>query len=70
MKKYDLYKFDTMTVEEFRADSNNIMANGDSESGNAIANSALSKRGCQYVWGAKLRILWRWYMKIMIKISS
>ena len=52
MKKYDLYKFDTMTVEEFRADSNNIMANGDSESGNAIANSALSKRGCQYVWGA------------------
>ncbi|MFR2987323.1 MAG: hypothetical protein ACLTMR_00405 [Faecalibacillus sp.] len=45
MKKYDLYKFDTMTVEEFRADSNNIMANGDSESGNAIANSALSKRG-------------------------
>ncbi|WP_301082315.1 NlpC/P60 family protein [Thomasclavelia cocleata] len=52
MKKYDLYKFDTMTVEEFKEDSNNIMVSGDSELGNAIANSALSKRGCQYVWGA------------------
>ena len=52
MKKYDLYKFDTMTVEEFKADYNNIMASEGSELGNAIANSALSKRGCQYVWGA------------------
>ena len=52
MKKYDLYKFDTMTVEEFKEDSNNIMVSGDSELGNAIANSALSKRGCHYVWGA------------------
>lgn len=30
-----------------------IEVNGDSEIGNAIANSALSKRGCKYVWGTQ-----------------
>lgn len=52
MKQYDLYKFDDMTVEEFQANSSVIMASGGSELGNAIANSALSKKSCQYVYGA------------------
>lgn len=30
-----------------------IEVTGDSEIGNAIANSALSKRGCKYVWGTQ-----------------
>ena len=32
--------------------SDNVEVEGNSEIGKAIANSALSKQGCKYVWGA------------------
>ncbi|MFV0393031.1 MAG: NlpC/P60 family protein [Coprobacillaceae bacterium] len=52
METYDLYKYDTMTVEEFKEENKDLVVSGDSELGNAIANSAMSKKGSPYVWGA------------------
>lgn len=51
MQRYDLYRFDTMTVEEFLEQGINTAVSGDSELGNAIAESALSQIGVPYVWG-------------------
>lgn len=44
----------TTDIDDVSGDENydDYVPNGDSEIGNAIVTSALSKLGCQYVWGA------------------
>lgn len=63
IKGYQLTQYDNLTDEQFLQIKNktyvsiggnyqNYEPQGDSELGNAIVKSALSKCGCSYVWGA------------------
>ncbi len=63
IENYNLVQYDNLTDEQLIEIKNgtyqiiegnyqNYEPNGDSEVGNAIVKSALSKCGCRYVWGA------------------